>query len=64
MQKSVFEGVLEERRFLEMRAGIAERVDQRLDSVRIYELCRRCIEAVEVIGLGIYAWDPDEDVVF
>ncbi len=47
-----------------MRAGIAERVDQRLDSVRIYELCRRCIEAVEVIGLGIYAGDPDEDVVF
>jgi CRISPR-associated protein Cas2 len=64
VQKSVFEGVLEERRFLEMKAGIAERVDQTLDAVRIFELCRRCVETVEVIGLGIYVGEPDEDVIF
>jgi CRISPR-associated protein Cas2 len=64
VQKSVFEGELSDRRVLEMRAAILERIDPTEDTVRIYQQCGRCIPATEVLGQGIYVESGDADEVF
>ena len=63
VQKSVFEGVIPERRLEDLRAGVSKRIDQTEDSVRIYPLCVRCRGVVEVIGTGTYLDDDVKDVV-
>lgn len=64
VQKSVFEGAIEDRRYQAMKTGIEEIVDRETDTVRIYHLCVRCISGVEIIGTGEYVEEPDEDFVF
>jgi CRISPR-associated protein Cas2 len=59
VQKSVFEGEVREERLAAMREMIAQVIDPREDTVRIYRLCARCIPATEVVGTGVYV-DPDE----
>lgn len=63
VQKSVFEGEIEEKRLQPMKAGIEEIIDQREDSVRIYDLCARCAPAVEIMGTGEFIETPGEDLV-
>lgn len=63
VQKSVFEGEIQEGRFDRMRSGITEIIDQDEDSVRIYHLCARCIGAVDVIGAGEYIDAAQDDVI-
>lgn len=63
VQKSVFEGVLAERHWEELRTGIAKRIDRRVDSVRVYDLCGRCRGLIEVIGSGVLVEEGTEDVV-
>jgi CRISPR-associated protein Cas2 len=63
VQKSVFEGVIEDRRLEPLRAGIAKEIDLAKDSVRVYLLCEKCRSAVEVIGTGVYIEEDDGDVV-
>jgi CRISPR-associated protein Cas2 len=64
VQKSVFEGVVPERVVERLRGGITKTIDHGGDSVRLYTLCRRCREATEVIGTGVYiAHDEDADVL-
>lgn len=52
VQFSVFDCQLEERALLELRELLAAEIDQSLDGVRFYRLCRRCRGHVEVMGLG------------
>jgi CRISPR-associated protein Cas2 len=53
VQKSVFEcGDMTEERFLRMKSGIEELIDQGDDSVRYYLLCRRCLRKAEYSGIG------------
>lgn len=63
VQKSVFEGEIEEKRLQPMKEGIENIIDQAEDSVRVYDLCARCVPAVEIIGRGEYIAGPDEDLV-
>jgi CRISPR-associated protein Cas2 len=63
VQKSVFEGEVEERRLEELRQRVKKIVDLEVDSVRFYTLCQRCRLSVEVMGTGIYIERDDEDVV-
>ena len=42
VQKSVFEGKIDEDKCAKLAAGVARLVDQEQDSVRFYTLCARC----------------------
>ncbi len=63
VQKSVFEGELDEGRIVELREMIAGLVDAEEDTVRIYRVCARCVPATEIIGTGRYIGDEDEDEI-
>jgi len=63
VQKSVFEGVIADRRLEGLRRGIEKRIDRSEDTVRIYTLCERCVSSVEIIGTGVYIERQDEDVL-
>jgi len=63
IQESVFECVLNE----ELRTAMMARL-QRLplgadDRVRVYRVCERCVEQVEIYGQGEITRDPDFYVV-
>jgi CRISPR-associated protein Cas2 len=64
VQKSVFEGELDDARLPALRETILREIDPREDTVRIYHLCRRCIPATEVLGVGVYVDRDDADEVF
>jgi len=63
VQKSVFEGPVEEGRLESLRRVVRDTVDQRCDSVRFYFLCPRCEVATEIIGTGVHIEQGDEDIV-
>ncbi len=63
VQKSVFEGPIEERFVERLRRGIEKLIQREQDSVRIYTLCARCRPATEVIGVGKYVPEGEGDVV-
>jgi CRISPR-associated protein Cas2 len=64
VQKSVFEGEISDQQALAMREMILEEIDPSEDTVRLYQLCARCIPATEVLGVGVYVVRGDEDEVF
>ena len=65
VQKSVFEGEIDEKKYEPMRAGIASIVDRSIDTVRIYQLCGRCIPAMDIVGTGVVIEDDeDENIIF
>jgi CRISPR-associated protein Cas2 len=63
VQKSVFEGDVEDRRLEGLREGMQARVDLGVDSVRTYTLCARCRGATEVLGTGVYVEPEEGDIV-
>jgi CRISPR-associated protein Cas2 len=63
VQKSVFEGELTDARLVALRHMIAREIDPVEDTVRIYQLCARCIPATEVLGVGVYVETGDADEV-
>lgn len=63
VQKSVFEGPVDESRLEMLRIGIAQRIDLEVDSVRVYTLCARCQRALEIVGTGVFVEERDEDIV-
>jgi len=52
VQFSVFDCLLDERRFLEMRLVLSGLIDPTADSVRLYRLCARCRGQLDVLGAG------------
>ena len=58
VQKSVFECVITEKQFIEMRERVETIIDFEVDSVRYYKICKRCLETVEVVGWGVVTEDP------
>jgi CRISPR-associated protein Cas2 len=58
VQKSVFECVITDKQFLELRDKLERLIDHEWDSVRYYRLCKRCQEGVEVAGWGAVTEDP------
>ncbi len=63
VQKSVFEGEVADERVESLRQVLLKEIDPVEDTIRIYHLCRRCIPATEVLGLGIYVERGDADEV-
>ncbi len=54
VQKSVFECMLNDADYLQMKNSLDKLVDLTKDSIRYYQLCANCEKAVSVTGLGIF----------
>ena len=63
VQKSVFEGELEDSRLDALRRMLLEEMDPGTDTIRVYHLCGRCIPATEVLGTGTYVDREDADEI-
>ncbi|HID95431.1 MAG TPA: CRISPR-associated endonuclease Cas2 [Candidatus Latescibacteria bacterium] len=50
VQKSVFECLITEGQFLELKARVQRLINADQDSVRYYDLCARCQKVIEFIG--------------
>jgi CRISPR-associated protein Cas2 len=61
VQYSVFEGELREDRFEELQSQLQKELSElgEEDSIRIYVLCRSCLEQAVVWGAGEIQKDPD-----
>ncbi len=58
VQKSVFECVITEKQFLQLREKVEKIMDFDTDSIRYYRLCKKCVDTVEVAGWGTVTEDP------
>ncbi|MCS6850116.1 MAG: CRISPR-associated endonuclease Cas2 [Gemmataceae bacterium] len=63
VQKSVFEGEIDDGPLVRLRDIIRAEIDPTEDTVRIYHLCNRCIPGTEIFGTGIYVERGDTDEV-
>ena len=63
VQKSVFEGPLEDARYRDLLRVVHHFIHHRVDTVRIYRLCGRCTEQVTLIGTALPVPDGPEDVI-
>jgi len=63
VQKSVFEGPLDDHRLGPLRRMLLEEIDPVTDTVRIYHLCGRCIPATQVLGTGTFLETEEMDEV-
>lgn len=63
VQKSVFEGLVDDSKLEMLRMGIGQRIDRNADSVRIYTLCARCCRAVDILGSGKFVDEERGDVI-
>ncbi|SNB65427.1 CRISPR-associated endonuclease Cas2 [Thermoflexus hugenholtzii] len=59
VQKSVFEGELEERLVDRLEERIRRVVEAREDAVRIYTLCAACQRRIRGLGVSSLREDPD-----
>jgi CRISPR-associated protein Cas2 len=59
VQKSVFECLLNDRQYLEMKHAIDNKIDFSVDSVRYYQLCKNCESTLVISGLGCYIYDEE-----
>ena len=58
VQESVFEVSIPEKQFLALKKQIEKKMSLQDDNVRYYFLCKNCINAVEVSGIGL---PPDDE---
>ncbi len=63
VQKSVFECILDDRRYLRMKEQIEKLIDWEEDGVRYYSLCRGCLKNIETSGVGIVVDDEELIIV-
>lgn len=63
VQFSVFEGNLDEQILERMTKELIQRINHAEDNVRIYHLCGRCHELIQVFGSGKVTQDEDVYVV-
>lgn len=60
VQKSIFEVMVDDRVFAEMKARIENVIVPAEDGVKYFPLCEKCAGTVEIVGQGVYT-DPDEE---
>ena len=60
VQKSIFEVMVGDRVFEEMKARIEKVIVPEEDGVKYFPLCEKCAGTVEIIGQGMFT-DPDEE---
>jgi len=63
VQKSVFEGELEQEQLRAMEAQLGRLLDEDEDSLRVYALCSACRRRIKVYGQGEVLEDPDVYIV-
>ena len=63
VQKSVFECMLNDARFVEMKNLLDKLINPDEDSIRYYQLCVNCEKCVAVSGLGSYTGREDLIIV-
>ena len=63
MQRSVYEGELEEQHLERLRGRLLPLLEPAEDTLRIYTLCATCRQRVEVHGRGGLVEDPDVWIV-
>ena len=61
VQKSVFECILDDRRYLKMKEQVEKLIDWEDDGVRYYILCAGCVKNIDTSGVGVIM--EDEDVI-
>lgn len=61
VQKSVFECLLDDRQFLQLKSALEKVIKFDQDSVRYYLLCKNCARNITISGLGLYT--QNEDVI-
>lgn len=59
VQKSVFECILDDRRYLHMKEELEKIIDWEEDSVRYYALCLGCVKNIDTSGVGIVLDEED-----
>lgn len=64
VQKSVFEGPLDDERLIDLRSMIVDEIDPVTDTVRIYHLCARCQSATELLGTSTFVESEETDEVY
>lgn len=64
VQKSVFEGPLDDERLVKLRAMVLDEIDLTTDTVRIYHLCRGCQPATELLGTSVFIDAQEHDEVY
>ena len=62
-QKSVFECDIDDVAIRRIRAYCRDNLDLDKDSVRIYRICNRCINKVDISGLGLKVTQLDYMIV-
>ncbi|MCX5863372.1 MAG: CRISPR-associated endonuclease Cas2 [Deltaproteobacteria bacterium] len=63
VQKSVFECILDDRRYLKMKEQVEKLIDWEDDGVRYYILCAGCVKNIDTSGVGVIMEDEDVIVV-
>jgi len=63
VQLSVYECDLDEATYLRMKEGVEQLIDERLDSVRYYHLCKGCLRNVVICGWGAVLEDEGFDII-
>ena len=63
VQKSVFECRIDEGRYVEMKEKLESLIDMEQDSVRYYVICARCVQRIEVSGIGTVTEDEQLVIV-
>jgi CRISPR-associated protein Cas2 len=63
VQKSVFEGPVEDKEIRDVRKAIGAETDAATDTVRVFHLCERCRGRTELFGNSTLVPDEPEDVI-
>ena len=63
VQKSVFECLLNERQYQELKKALDKIIKPEEDSVRFYLLCQNCAANIQVTGLGTYIQNEELIIV-
>ncbi|HOH98258.1 MAG TPA: CRISPR-associated endonuclease Cas2 [Candidatus Cloacimonadota bacterium] len=63
VQKSVFECSLNDKQFLDMKHEIETKINFTQDSVRYYQICKKCAGTIQISGLGVFIDDEELIIV-
>ncbi len=63
VQKSVFECWLTQKELEDMVSWLADFIKRTDDRVRIYRLCRSCLQNLEFSGPVYFAEEPEEELI-
>ena len=61
VQKSVFECIVDEEKYIKLKQKAESIIDMEKDSIRYYFICENCKGKIEISGRG--AVSEDEDVI-